>query len=274
MKKILSLMPLMAVVSCLYFVSAQDTCAGTAVFASDSCDADLLNSMDQRAWMEAQREVSQNNHIIVKPDSVLEYSCFDKHLGHLIWGANQSVKLLSMDNRWGSPPGDTEDALEPVYDSYKEYQEDNYDHDYLSGAVSDGESPIDSLSSAEYGCDIMNQVWEQAKCKGHKLSVGFDGLDKNLDGFGGSCSGTSSQWNDAYNESTGPNVDWDREAVVTLFDRFDNGSNDCGNSLTPPARIETGVRVENIEGVSDYDETICLIPGCYWNPTSSNCVLP
>jgi len=42
-----------------------------------ACDGDFMNQILTRAYMEASREVIMSEQIIRKPDSVLEYSCFE-----------------------------------------------------------------------------------------------------------------------------------------------------------------------------------------------------
>ena len=42
------------------------------------CDPDFETAMDARAFLHAQRETAQIRGMILKPDSVLDYSCFDE----------------------------------------------------------------------------------------------------------------------------------------------------------------------------------------------------
>lgn len=46
--------------------------------SSDACDADFMNQIYARAFLEASRETIMSQTIIRKPDSVLELSCFDQ----------------------------------------------------------------------------------------------------------------------------------------------------------------------------------------------------
>lgn len=45
---------------------------------SEACDADFMNQIYGRAFLEASRETMMTSIIIRKPDSVLEYTCFDQ----------------------------------------------------------------------------------------------------------------------------------------------------------------------------------------------------
>ena len=56
---------------------------GIPPIAESSCDPDYYDTLRHRAWQEAQREITMNYNFIPKPDSVLQYSCFDKQLGAL-----------------------------------------------------------------------------------------------------------------------------------------------------------------------------------------------
>ncbi len=56
-----------------------------AIFGSgrNTCDPEFWDVLKDRAWMEAQREVTQNQNLIPRPDSVLEMTCFDSFLDEL-----------------------------------------------------------------------------------------------------------------------------------------------------------------------------------------------
>jgi len=67
------------------FVSAN---APDAYAQSAACDSDFEDVMEARARLEAMREVEIAQHLILKPDSVLEYSCFYDRLDELGVSAN------------------------------------------------------------------------------------------------------------------------------------------------------------------------------------------
>lgn len=46
--------------------------------AGSACDADFMNQIYSRAWLESQRDVIKSRILIRKPDSVMEYSCFSQ----------------------------------------------------------------------------------------------------------------------------------------------------------------------------------------------------
>ncbi|PCI56977.1 MAG: hypothetical protein COB36_01530 [Alphaproteobacteria bacterium] len=49
----------------------------------NTCDPEFWDVLKDRAWMEAQREVTQNQNLFPRPDSVLEMTCFDSFLDEL-----------------------------------------------------------------------------------------------------------------------------------------------------------------------------------------------
>lgn len=48
----------------------------------NTCDPEFWDVLKDRAWMEAQREITQNANIIPRPDSVLSVSCFHSYMQH------------------------------------------------------------------------------------------------------------------------------------------------------------------------------------------------
>lgn len=49
----------------------------------ETCEEDVWDIIKARADMEANREITQNQNLISKPDSVLMLTCFDMQMGHL-----------------------------------------------------------------------------------------------------------------------------------------------------------------------------------------------
>lgn len=49
----------------------------------ETCEEDVWDIIKSRAEMEANREITQNQNLISKPDSVLMLTCFDRLMGHL-----------------------------------------------------------------------------------------------------------------------------------------------------------------------------------------------
>ncbi len=85
------------------FAQLQNPTSGQAPEpAPSACDPDYYETLEARAWLEAQREITQNQNLITKPDSVLQYTCFDKHLGALNKAAQE---MFSGESEGGSISG-------------------------------------------------------------------------------------------------------------------------------------------------------------------------
>ena len=54
----------------------------------NTCDRDFWEVMSNRAWMEGQREITQNANLIPRAESTLSLNCFDRYLNHLAWHAD------------------------------------------------------------------------------------------------------------------------------------------------------------------------------------------
>src|SRR5690606_1147706 len=61
------------------FVYSPESCASGASgqIAKQTCDTEVWKAMTQRAHLESEREIMQNQNLIFKPDSILHYTCFD-----------------------------------------------------------------------------------------------------------------------------------------------------------------------------------------------------
>ncbi|MBI1301873.1 MAG: hypothetical protein GC137_09490 [Alphaproteobacteria bacterium] len=57
--------------------------SGLGAEVRNTCDPEFMHALNSKAWMEGQREISQNQNLIARPDSVLTLSCFNKHLDQL-----------------------------------------------------------------------------------------------------------------------------------------------------------------------------------------------
>ncbi len=95
-----------ALLPCLYtaFIIGMSLLPSSSTLAQEvaesACDPDYYDTLESRAWLEAQREITQNQNLILKPDSVLEYTCFDRFMGVL---AKNDDKLFTGSDRWESP---------------------------------------------------------------------------------------------------------------------------------------------------------------------------
>ena len=164
---------------CLLFVGAYGfmskvdenyACASSGAAAPTTpCDPEYMDALEARAWLEAQREIAQNQNLIVKPDSVLEYSCFDRFLLEI---ADDASNQFSETTRWGDIPDldstSQDSALgRLILTGLTSYIEENFPHTFLGGR-----STIDNVMTSNpqasgsytYTCDRMRAAWEAAKC--------------------------------------------------------------------------------------------------------------
>ncbi len=56
--------------------------AGGGSSVPATCDPEIWESFKDKAWEEGQREITQNQNLIARPDSVLSMTCFDEFANH------------------------------------------------------------------------------------------------------------------------------------------------------------------------------------------------
>lgn len=266
-----------------------------AQIAETPCDVEYMKSLKSRAWLEAQREITQNQNLIYKPDSVLAYTCFDKFANVL---ANmQSWQGFSETSRWGSviTPLTTamDDALNGlVAPSLIAYLSANFNNAYLSGrepvlsgtatAAAAGGGPPSytaaNISGGSYSCNEMNKIWQLAKCSNFQdARFPQDGFftfqehstqDKRL--LPQACTNPTEVWTQQMQQAgmtptTAPPWPFDKVEVY-----YDNMKPERCTESTP---LPTGVKVTSNNDAlpAEYDEKICIIPGCYFDPNGGTC---
>ncbi len=289
---------MISIISLSAIISTQTNKAhAAAVIASSPCDALYYETLSSRAWLEAQREITQNQNLILKPDSVFEYTCFDRLLREL---ADHADEMLSETSSYGQPLSGSsmDNALRRlVGDSLVSYINLNYGsktsgvaYNLLSGhtagsAISHSITNVTGGSS--YSCDIMARVWHAAKCINFVTDSPFDGFysfDEYAYTAGGgtpaldkrhlptACTPITTSWqgNITTALTSGP---WANDPVQTYLEHITPPTSCTGNCrCTLPSganapHIPTGVRVRNPgSGNTDYQEHICLQPGCRYHP--------
>lgn len=160
-----------------------------------SCDADFMNQIHARAFLEANRELLISELKVTKPDSVLEYTCFDQSVADTY---NFAAPLFTKSEAWSSSgsgvystivnPGASdidinvfmgsnrmEDSLnELVMKSLYEFVDKNFAHDFLGGtAVGDNNSIADEVTGVNSTCTFMNDIFFLAKCVNINPAVDF-----------------------------------------------------------------------------------------------------
>lgn len=160
----------------------------SAQIAEQPCDTQFWRQMSARAWMEAEREIMQNQNLIFKPDSVLEYTCFDQFVGINAWDGGD---IFVHTTYFGSPiisrgqPTGLEYAMTKVVsEALQEYKTENFNDAYLGGRaeylgsnVKNSDFKYFSSRISEYTCDVMANVWRTSKCKNFIDNSQFEKTD-------------------------------------------------------------------------------------------------
>lgn len=154
-----------------------------------ACDPEYMDALESRAWLEAQREITQNQNLISKPDSVLEYTCFNSFLNHLAKNFNVSgvKRLFSETDNWGGhPPGINDTSTDTTLDnvvrqSMKSYLERNFKEKFIGDRLDEdyagsSNGPEEQVSGKDYTCDRMAKVWEMARCLNFMQKPDQDGF--------------------------------------------------------------------------------------------------
>lgn len=263
------------------------------VIPDSPCDALYYETLSARAWLEAQREITQNQNLILKPDSVFEYTCFDMLVKEL---ADHGDEMLSETSAFGTPLSSTslDNSLQNlVISSLSAYHTANFGyytgllggHTAATAIFHNVPSSIGSIASS-YTCDVMERVWQAAKCinfASNSTTEGFYTLaeyadplsiDKRI--FPTACSplGLAPQWaaNLTTALTTGP---WTNDPVQTYMAQLTpptcpaTGPCPCAGTGSIGDPIPTGLRVVRTgtgTTVTDYEENVCLQPGCRYHP--------
>lgn len=245
---------------------------------NETCDGDFMNQIYARAFMEASRETMIAQTYIRKPDSTLEYTCFDEFLDV---AADEAPDLFTETNEWlaravplynmnplaSNPPMITtlvdmapftphlEPNLEDVVSTTLIDYLDEFTHDFLGGTGGMNSSISGSISPGNYNCGSMAAIWEIARCQnfsdGPTLFTTFQELaaadPRQFPTLGACTSPISTQLiTTARNAAPAYNTA-QFDAVNLYFDRIDPATNDA-ECLDP---IDTGVTVmvSNFTGV-------------------------
>lgn len=199
--------------------------------ASPACDAEFMTTLRNRAWREAQREITINQANIYKPDSVFALSCFGAALSAVPATFSQGPNTTATSNHMGSYMA-------------------NFPHGYVGAAGS---------QQWNAACGQMNTVWTTSRCRNLTLAqfIAF-GTDPRAPG----C--TNPDWVPSttrlgYVGVIGPNsAGFDS---VNLFLRNTDPLSLLAAGTTCQAGIPTGVNI-GTGGTVTYPEKVCPNPGC------------
>lgn len=269
--------------------------------ADSPCDPKYYDSLKARAWMEAQREITSNQTLIFKPDSVLEYTCFDQFMYEM---NRDAPKMFSGHTRWGTilPPNSMLTTLESVIGgAYDAYLESNFNHNLLGGRSETEAYTRDPrgnpTSFGNYDCDIMGNIWQEAKCRDFIASEhdGFFTFDEYADTdnpdrrtLPNACGKIDRRWRDNIGwalvdsaaEDDPPETTftpWVEDFIITFMAMLDPIQ--CNGPVTTEIfaviPIPTGITVIRSAGTpATYPEKACVAPGCHYDPELDQCIKP
>ncbi len=155
-----------------------------------ACDADFMNQIYARSYLEANREIMITGRLISKPDSVLEYSCFDQAVRDT---AQIAAPIFSNSQAWNGgaysnvpnpgfnpqmiafPPnvrvdmgaqGLTNALNAVVMNSLNNFvNTNNFTHSFLGGKATLDDTVGANVGAAGAACTHMRDVWQLAKCE-------------------------------------------------------------------------------------------------------------
>lgn len=202
--KIFSLTALaLALFSLFLFPTDNQACAGGApASAPSSCDPVYMTSLEEAGWLQGQREIIQNQNYIVKPDSVLEYTCFDQALIHTVAGP---ISGIFSDEAFGveSPPpmiDRVENILLPQAEGYLAGGE-NFSHEFGGGTFI-GSGGADAFGASSNPCGVMGNIWHLAKSENFIADPANDGFYTYLEYAMAHSGGDDPRW--APRQTDGP----------------------------------------------------------------------
>lgn len=154
---------------------------------SPGCDGDVMNTIFARAYLNAQQDIMVNQTLIQKPDSVFEYTCFDKWPGIMaekippLFSKSDAFKSIQIDVGTTRGPridqtGFASDPMEypmrqvlekTILPILTQYLNANFPKGYLGGTTTlnyNGRPASPAIGDGTYSCDEMNKVWNIAKC--------------------------------------------------------------------------------------------------------------
>ncbi len=240
---------------------------------NEACDADFMNQIYARAFIESEREVSIAAQDVVKPDSVLAYSCFHKNAKAAVSDANPMFSAKSP--KAVSATGTYNSAVKSAVDSYLS---NNFSSDFVGGGTGENYSASSSV------CDYISTVQFLSQC-GNFDTIGpqfydFDTLasqDIRLIPTGGSCPGNAitSDLIDVANNKDGK---YARRDVFEEYSEIVNGDS-CSDPVETGLEYQYGEQDLSWSGVGGllfgtqktYQDKICVNPMCYYDPDIDRC---
>ena len=267
--------------------------------ANCACDADFMNEIYAKAYLEAQRENIMNEVIVRKPDSVLAYSCFDQMAqmtGDQAPNFSESsdwiaksvtigagaialvpvpVVILSVYMGPGRLINDLQSVVLPAMSTWIN---SNYNHSFLGGSTSISYA----TGGSSYDCSFMDQVYFLAKCNDFETDdpfLSFDTLintDPRL--LPTQCTGgtkITQGYIDLANNKGHAYAAVD-DVSPTYIDRLE--SSPCQDPIPSGVMVTRDIKSIDMLGnvkvtsTTTYQEKICPNPSCHYDNNADSCV--
>lgn len=243
----------------------------------ETCDVEYYEVLRNRSYLEGKREMEVAQRIIIKPDSVLEYSCFNDmriEAGTLAgrfsdYGLTTGVVPPEFDGT--EPPtriyaNSLDNALSATIESSLVGFLDSFWHIYGGGTFAMAPNPL-------AGCNPMNVVWHASKCLNFDRNwwVRFeDFASRDIRIFPEPCtdSGRSAAITNALDVAFPPPADPAVLGSMDLLVSFVEIVNDCAASEPIPTGITfqlTEIDAAGNRVVTDVEDAACVVPGCNYD---------
>lgn len=238
-----------AIVMTLFLIAAT---SGVARAQDPLCDATLWTQMTQRATLLGQMETATAQNLIYKPDSILEYTCFNRFAGASVYRMTFYMTPYYM--------------TDIVQAGVTQYLYENFGHTYMGGRlVASGAATPPPLGT--YVCDAMTWVWEAAKCMNFAQTEPQDSI-YDLIGFAGAVD--IRQTPNACTNSPFPAIYGDLPVKGEYIStNIQLNPIDCGLPIATGLVISQPLNPGETRPIT-YNEKICPNPACYYLPTAMN----
>ena len=245
-------------------------CAATQAVAQINplCETALWNQMTQRAFLHGQMDTEKAQTLMYKPDSVLEYTCFDRFMNWAMASGNMPYYMSEGRSvyPWYIAAGTTN------------YINANFSHNYLGGRAN-VDPPLPPVpASSDYVCDVMPRVWDLARCL---QLIDEDPEDDMVSLIDFTTMADPRTLPAACTTGRPPAADFGTvpatAPVITAGIGPPPAVVDCGIPIPTGKVITEAVRpvVEPAGRPVTYNEKVCPHPGCSYVPTAldtGNCV--
>ena len=150
--------------------------------AEQPCDPQYWRQISAKAWLESEREIMQNQNLIFRPDSVLQYTCFDQFVDiaaqkggdifvHTLYFS--TTPIITRAQNEGMDKALTavvSGALAAYQQGQFKNRGESQDFVFLGGradkmgSASSQYALADAVANKNYTCQNMSHIWKTAKC--------------------------------------------------------------------------------------------------------------